>query len=167
MVLLDTSASMCLDLKGLPVDADCDDPRSRLYLAKQALYDAFVGVEGVQYGFASYNQDQLRVTAKHWLYYAEPSRNTLPNGWPLAWPTMDGDGIEVGGVVDVDGDMINFGALPPAGADRLGRQGLGRLRPPDRLQQRAAQPQPLPQAGQRRRHHDRARGWSRPIPNTA
>ena len=113
MIVLDTSASMCLDLKGLPVEADCDDPRSRLYLAKQALYDAFQSIDGVQFGFASYNQDQLRVKAKHWLYYLEPSRNSLPNNWPFAtWPTMDGDGIEVGGVVDIDGDMLTFGHKP-------------------------------------------------------
>jgi len=112
MVILDTSASMCLDLKGNPVDADCDDPRSRFYLARQALYDAFNGVDGVQYGMASYNQDQLKVRAKHWLYYGEPTRNNLPNNWPIAWPTFDGDGVESGGVVDIDGDMINFGYLP-------------------------------------------------------
>lgn len=122
MVVLDTSASMCLDLKGQPVDADCDDPRSRLYLAKQALYDAFVAVDGVQYGFASYNQDQLRVRAKHWLYYGEPTRNSLPANWPVAWPTFDGDGIESGGKVDIDGDMIVFGQIPsPVLTDAAGK----------------------------------------------
>ena len=122
MVVLDTSSSMCLDLKGQAVDADCDDPRSRLYLAKQALYDAFVGVDGVQFGFASYNQDQLKVRAKHWLYFAEPSRNSLPNNWPLAWPVFDGDGIESGGVVDIDGDMVVFGTIPsPALTDAAGK----------------------------------------------
>jgi hypothetical protein len=113
MVVLDTSSSMCLDLRGQAVDADCDDPRSRLYLAKQALYDAFLPVDGVQYGFFSYNQDQLKVRAKHWLYYGEPSRNSLPANWPLAWPTFDGDGIDTAaGGVDIDGDMVVFGYIP-------------------------------------------------------
>jgi hypothetical protein len=47
-----------------------DDSASKLYQAKEALYEVIQAADNVDFGFATYNQDQLRVGAKHWLYRA-------------------------------------------------------------------------------------------------
>ncbi|MEM7587109.1 MAG: hypothetical protein AAF560_27215 [Acidobacteriota bacterium] len=85
-ILFDTSGSMhwtpqCTqedfdagDCSPLCPSGDCyatlngDDPASKLYQAKEALYEVIQTVDGVQFGFATYNQDQLRARSKHWLY---------------------------------------------------------------------------------------------------
>ena len=85
-IILDTSGSMnwataCsqADRDAGLCDHDCpapncpqplngDDPNSKLYQAKAALYDVIKEAKGVRWGFATLNQDQLVVTAKHWLY---------------------------------------------------------------------------------------------------
>jgi hypothetical protein len=130
---LDTSASMNLRFG---VDGDTptagfgDDPDSRIYAAKEALFRVFENVNDVNFGFASFNQDTLYVPSTHWLYYYDSS---LPGGWPLEWPTPDpdglasfvdtidqdtdddgisdsGDGIPDSWVNDVEGDALVFGA---------------------------------------------------------
>ncbi len=63
-----------------------DDPRSKFYQAKEALYEVLQSVDGVQFGFATYNQDRLRVRAKHWLYNfaaLEPDGMTANEGIEL------------------------------------------------------------------------------------
>ena len=105
-ILLDTSGSMnwspkCTqaqfdagECQPLCPTGDCytafqaDDPGSKFFQAKEALYDVLKDVDDVQFGFATYNQDTLGVRAKHWLYQAA------------------GAGVNVPG----------FGAFPPAGA---------------------------------------------------
>lgn len=42
-----------------------DDPGSKLYQAKAALHEVIQSVSGVNFGFVTYNQDRLRVRAKH------------------------------------------------------------------------------------------------------
>lgn len=89
-IVLDTSGSMhwstiCTqaDLDAgkcnfLCPEGDCyvplngDDPGSKFYQAKEALYEVIRGVENVEFGFATYNQDQLRMQGKHWLYSLQP-----------------------------------------------------------------------------------------------
>lgn len=86
-IILDTSGSMNLPLaKGAaPIPGDGDGPGSRIYEAKKALYNVFKDVDDVHFGLATYNQDQVRVVSKHWLYV--PSVNPSASGWPLAgWP---------------------------------------------------------------------------------
>lgn len=51
-----------------PQPRNGDDPNSKIYQAKEVLYDVIKDVTGVRWGFASLNQDQLAVSAKHWLY---------------------------------------------------------------------------------------------------
>ena len=96
MILFDTSGSMnwatacdAADRAAGRCAHDCpapncpqpragDDPNSKIYQAKDALYtvingDASLGIDGVpelavRWGFASLNQDELAVTGKHWLY---------------------------------------------------------------------------------------------------
>lgn len=57
-----------------------DDPSSKFYQAKQALYEVLETVEDVQFGFATYNQDNLNVRAKHWMYEAISGGVNIP-GW--------------------------------------------------------------------------------------
>lgn len=135
-IMLDTSTSMCLSIENEWLEANCDDPRSKLYQAKQVLYETFSGVDGVHFGFASYNQDQLRVRSKHWLYFVEDSESnraalaTLPIDYPnvepgnvidVAVPVLDEAGEPTGNVdidVQIDGDLLTFGrsVADPAGA---------------------------------------------------
>ncbi len=90
-IILDTSASMGMEFD---TSADtwtpggADGPGSRLYQAKQALFNTFKDVNDVHFGFASYNQDLVRAYQKHWLYYYEGS---LPDSWPIAFPLSDSD----------------------------------------------------------------------------
>ena len=105
-ILLDNSASMSLAMGGedLPTAGHGDDPDSRLYQAKSALFSVFEGLDEVNFGFATFNQDHLRIVAKHYNYYASDA----PVGtWPsdLGWPTADADGLtEYVDSIDVDSD---------------------------------------------------------------
>lgn len=85
-VVLDTSASMNAAIDGRPLPANGDDPRSRIFVAKKALYEAFENAGDLHLGFAAYNQDGLRVDAKHWLY-----RPAAAPGWAAAvdYPRLD------------------------------------------------------------------------------
>jgi hypothetical protein len=89
-IILDTSGSMNLPLKkgvsSLPGDGDAPtvsntEPGSRIYEAKKALYNVFKDVDDVHFGLATYNQDQIRVVSKHWLY--APSAVPASANWPL------------------------------------------------------------------------------------
>lgn len=59
-----------------------DDPGSKFYQAKQALYEVLGDIDDVQFGFGTYNQDELGVRAKHWLYEATSGGVNVP-GWGL------------------------------------------------------------------------------------
>lgn len=92
-ILLDTSASMGLQFEQedglLWTPGGGDSPGSRLYQAKQSLYNVFSQVnDDVHFGFASFNQDRVRATAKHWIYYTE---DPLPpsSDWPIGFPKPD------------------------------------------------------------------------------
>ncbi|HET9765308.1 MAG TPA: PilC/PilY family type IV pilus protein, partial [Thermoanaerobaculia bacterium] len=45
-----------------------DDPASKFYQAKEALHEVLSQVDNVNFGFGTYNQDDLGLRAKHWLY---------------------------------------------------------------------------------------------------
>ena len=112
-ILLDTSASMTQAPDGAWVHANGDDPRSKIYQAKRVLYEVFNQVNDVQFGFASFNQDNVAVVAKHWLYY---NRQNLPaaSSWPVNWPRPDADGpvqyaADSSAISDVEGDLMTFG----------------------------------------------------------
>jgi hypothetical protein len=57
-----------------------DDPASRIFQVKEALYNVIASHPGVHFGFASYNQDSLRVQSKHWIYQAQGD-GPLISGW--------------------------------------------------------------------------------------
>lgn len=82
-VIFDTSASMNETTGSDWVEAGGDDRRSKLHQAKKAMYEVFGEVDDVQFGFASLNQDALRVRGKHWLYY---TNDTRPSTFPLPYP---------------------------------------------------------------------------------
>lgn len=71
-VVLDSSLAMAADTVGQTLPAFADDPRSRLFQAKQALYDVFKETSGIRYGFAMADQSNLRVRSKHYLYSHAP-----------------------------------------------------------------------------------------------
>jgi hypothetical protein len=56
-----------------------DDPSSKFAQAKEALYEVLKQVDDVNFGFATYNQDELRLRAKHWLYRATDAGVSIPN----------------------------------------------------------------------------------------
>ena len=45
-----------------------DDPNSKFYQAKQAVFEVIQSTPNIRYGFATFNQDGLQVRHKHWLY---------------------------------------------------------------------------------------------------
>jgi hypothetical protein len=107
-IVLDTSASM-----GLAFDTEtdrwtpggADGAGSRLYQAKQALYNTFENVSDVHFGFAGFNQDQVWAVEKHWLYY----HLGFDGDWPIPFPAADADGLtRLEGVpfVDENGDPV-------------------------------------------------------------
>ena len=115
--IIDNSASMNLALDGSWVHANGDDPRSKLYQVKSAVYEVFKDVNDIQFGFASFNQDYARVTAKHWVYYyMTDASNKLPNDWPIDYPAADANGPITFNTTtetfesDIQGDFMTFGA---------------------------------------------------------
>jgi hypothetical protein len=146
-ILMDTSGSMNLGLGDTWVAGGGDNPSSRIYLAKRALYEVFSPVSNVFYGFASFNQDHLNARQKHWIYY---NATALPasSAWPIQFPLPDVDGltdlvdtntIDTNGdgvadakdgipdmrVAKIDGDVLTFGPQFPVstGITTLGTAG--------------------------------------------
>jgi enamine deaminase RidA (YjgF/YER057c/UK114 family) len=120
-ILLDTSGSMNWSPKctAAQVSAgicdfvcptgDCytpmqeDDSESKFRQAKEALYEVVSTIEGVNFGFATYNQDALNARSKHWLYQATLAGPNIPGYGPFpavgmqevygfAWSCTDGQG---------------------------------------------------------------------------
>jgi len=69
-LVLDTSSSMNMKVGSgqIPLPGGGDNPDSRIYAAKQALYNVFANVDDVAFGFATFNQDHASVRSKHWIY---------------------------------------------------------------------------------------------------
>lgn len=123
-ILLDSSLSMGLSIDGNWVEANADDPRSRLYQAKEALYTVLSNVSGVRFGFATFNHDGLSVVGKHFLYFVEDEEENQDaiTALGLSYPAIEPDNeVEVpitapDGFPDIDiqidGDMLTFGAPP-------------------------------------------------------
>jgi hypothetical protein len=82
--LVDTSGSMVLDKDDNWVIANGDDPRSKIFQVKKALYEVMSGVESIHFGLASFNQDRVKVQSKHWLYGADAPANLGPFTYPSA-----------------------------------------------------------------------------------
>ena len=102
MILFDNSDSMawtppkegCVD--GMcSVWLDGDDPESKFYQAKEAVYEVVQAANGVRFGFAAVNRDHLQVVTKHWSYRAAAVETgallSLPSG--RAYPELGSEEI--------------------------------------------------------------------------
>ena len=70
-IILDTSGSMNeVPETATNAFAFSDDPASKLYQAKEALFEVMSEFDDIFYGFATFNQDELRAARKHWIYTA-------------------------------------------------------------------------------------------------
>lgn len=54
-----------------------DDPASKFVQAKEAIHEVLRDIDNVHFGFATYNQDDMRVLAKHWVYRVTSNGPTL------------------------------------------------------------------------------------------
>jgi hypothetical protein len=92
MIILDDSGSMGLGMHDDTPGSDCysvtlnqplplngDDPCSKLSTAKRIIYEVFQSETKLSYGFVSYDQNNLQVLSKHWLYTPQ-SRVDFGNG---------------------------------------------------------------------------------------
>lgn len=121
-ILFDTSGSMAEQ----PVDSkvpigSADDPASKMYQAKQALYTALLNNPDVHYGFASFNQDDIQLRRKHWVYKANADGAWGAN--PLSYPALNVTyifGGEDNGGVSAQGTCSAPITVPTSGfADQL------------------------------------------------
>ncbi|NJL26418.1 MAG: hypothetical protein HC897_00395 [Thermoanaerobaculia bacterium] len=86
---------------------NADDPTSKFFQAKQALYEVLDQVGSIRVGFATFEQDSLRTKVKHWVYRVAA---TKPNGDP-----QDQLQIPLG---DTNGDgNPDYLAFPPIGTE--------------------------------------------------
>jgi Tfp pilus tip-associated adhesin PilY1 len=92
-----------------------DDTRSKIYEAKQALVSVLRQVNNVNFGFATYNQDQLYVAQKHWMYKATAAGVAIPGAPGGAWPAPNAQ--EVFGFEWACGSGSNVGCGPTTPAD--------------------------------------------------
>jgi hypothetical protein len=144
-ILLDNSGSMnysprCTQAKidaglcsFLCPNGDCfvplqaDDPASKSLQIKEALQTVLASQPPVLLGFGTYNQDALRVKAKHWLYQAQGLTATIP-GWG-SFPTPGAR--EVFGATwacDTGSGDNEIGCYPASPADLPDAWELGRVR---------------------------------------
>lgn len=74
------------------VPLQADDPDSKFFQLKSALHESLGASEanGIQFGFATFNQDELRARSKHWLYQAGSGGPTIP-GWGAFPPSGSND----------------------------------------------------------------------------
>ena len=146
-IVLDTSASMnwaplCSaadvtagDCSYLCTTGNCsvplqaDDPASKLFQLKSALYDGLTvsGADGIHFGFATFNQDTLRVPSKHWLYQAGSGGPTIP-GWGAFPPSGSQDVLGRIWTCDEGSGDDEAGCLPSNPADLSDAWELNRVR---------------------------------------
>lgn len=66
-------------------DGDCyapaagDDPSSKFFQAKQAMYEVLTQINDVNFGFASYEQDSPHIMYKHWQYRLPDNQTAVFN----------------------------------------------------------------------------------------
>lgn len=104
-----------------------DDPASRFFQIKEALYTSLESQSDVQLGFATYNQDVLQVKAKHWLYQAQ-GNGPIISGWG-AYPAAGAQ--EVFGALwgcDTGSGDNEIGCYAASPADLPDAWELGRVR---------------------------------------
>lgn len=63
-----------------------DDPASKFRQSKEALYEVLRSVDDVDFGFATFNQDNLGVLNKHWLYRVRAGQPQVALAGGFRWP---------------------------------------------------------------------------------
>ncbi len=114
MLILDTSTSMNLTIgtnEWHPMNGDYE--RSKIYAAKKALYDIFKAEDGINFGFMTFNQDELHVQSKHFLYSRTQPQSFFDT--LLLYPLIDSNGQ-----VDAFDDVLTVGRLIPGEGGTLG-----------------------------------------------
>lgn len=93
-ILFDTSGSMnqVFD-SAAEILAAADSPQSKMYKAKEALYGVVEEFDNIHFGFATYNQDDVRVYRKHWIYQPQ----TDPSWKPTLLYPLASEGYSFGG----------------------------------------------------------------------
>ncbi|MCL4838539.1 MAG: hypothetical protein KJ058_11310 [Thermoanaerobaculia bacterium] len=76
-----------------PVPRNGDDPASKFRQAKEALFEVVKEVKNIQFGFASFNQDDLAVKQKHWLYRVREGQTVHSLASGQQWPRPGGDEV--------------------------------------------------------------------------
>ena len=56
-----------------------DDPTSKFFQARQAMYEVLSQIDDVHFGFGSYEQDNPRIMFKHWQYQIAPGQAAIYN----------------------------------------------------------------------------------------
>ncbi len=106
-IIFDVSGSMNWQPAGDAwAPASADDPQSKFYQAKSGLYRVIQRSTDINFGFATYNQNEVEVTYKHWLYQLTDGQAALPwvnATWALLdWP-MAGEPVTFGPPGTIDG----------------------------------------------------------------
>jgi Tfp pilus tip-associated adhesin PilY1 len=114
-ILLDTSGSM----QERPEDAvnaflGADDAESKMFQAKEALYEVMSEFDDIFFGFATFNQDDLRAERKHFVY--RPLANPTWSG-TLGYPVVGQDYIFGGGVGNTQYSCGTPLSLPASGTN--------------------------------------------------
>jgi len=137
--LVDTSSSMNLDIvNGAALSLDGDDPASRIYQVKKILYEVLIDETNVNYGFATYNQDDLHIRGKHWLYRPTTSLEWDVGALEFDYPTPDDPLVFGTRFLELDTTTLEIVAPPtevPAGTcarpldldDAVGRRMIDRF----------------------------------------
>jgi PilC-like protein with beta-propeller domain len=134
-IILDTSTSMnTAQTNNAWVPANGDDPGSKFRQVKEALLEVFSQVyrqngDAVHFGFATYNQDRVKVRGKHWLYKVDRVENPSTITYPQVGEILTfGKHLELGGttVNGVAGDCTAPLALP-ASLTQTGRLQVNRF----------------------------------------
>ena len=98
------------------VPRNADDPRSKFFQAKEALAEVLSQIDDIDFGFATYNQDDLYVRSKHWLYEAANGGVDVP-GWGSFPAAGSQDVIGFQWTCDSGSGDNEIGCLPGSPAD--------------------------------------------------
>ncbi len=106
-ILFDVSGSMNWQPAGDAwAPASADDPAAKFYQAKSGLYRVLKATDDINFGFATFNQDNLHAVHKHFLYRLAEDQTALP--WiadslaTIAWPSTS-DPLTFGPNAGIDG----------------------------------------------------------------
>lgn len=135
-ILFDTSGSMNQRPGDTEPIAAADSPESKFYQAKEALYEVIDEFDDIQYGWGTFNQDDLRVRRKHWIYrpatapswasslnYPAVGQGYVFGGPGTGTATTTLAGTSCGGPIALPPSTANFNRI--TGVPRTGDDGGG------------------------------------------